>query len=344
LNDNEIICNVGLGCENESIDQGRSYVDKNINISNCFFSRSSSYSGDGGVIYVTVGSYSMNVNYSMFYNCIAERGGAIYFSSSNSYLRMICANSCSASYEEHFSYLGASQYNFVDFLSISSCSEQERGNQGIFMFNGNQKLCNTNCTNNKAYGDSGICFYYPASCSCSFCTIARNRVMDAVCVGFQASNGVMLFSNIIGNNSPSRYGVVHVSSGSSQKIHYCIFASNQNTLFDTYSNSLEVSHSFISHNERFSSRVAVSTSNNNSLTNTITYQLQFFNSIHCNADIPLIQRSLEETLRETLKETQRETVGRTYDSECEMRMLSSDLAKRKSDMYMFPIFISFVIV
>jgi len=27
LNDNEIICNVGLGCENESIDQGRSYVN-----------------------------------------------------------------------------------------------------------------------------------------------------------------------------------------------------------------------------------------------------------------------------------------------------------------------------
>ena len=38
LNNNEIICNVGLGCESESIDQGRSYIEKNINISNCFFS------------------------------------------------------------------------------------------------------------------------------------------------------------------------------------------------------------------------------------------------------------------------------------------------------------------
>ena len=119
LNDNEIICNVGLGCENESIDQGRSYVDKNINISNCFyqgrsyvdkninisncfFSRSSSYSGDGGVIYVNVGSYSMNVNYSMFYNCVcSSHGGVIYFDSSNSYLRMICANSCSCGDSVH---------------------------------------------------------------------------------------------------------------------------------------------------------------------------------------------------------------------------------------------------
>jgi len=112
LNDNEIICNVGLGCENESIDQGRSYVDKNINISNCFFLRYSSYSGNGGVIYVSASSCSMNINYSMFYNCVCSSyGGAIYFYSSNSSLRMICANSCScgASYDGHFAYLVASQ-------------------------------------------------------------------------------------------------------------------------------------------------------------------------------------------------------------------------------------------
>ena len=105
-----------------------------------------------------------------------------------------------------------------------------------------------------------------------------------------------------------------------------------------------MSHSFIDHSASFSTSTAVSTSNNNSFTNTITYQLQFFNSLHCNADIPLIQRSLEKTVKETVKETQKETIGRTYDSECEMRMLSSDLVKRKSDMYMFPIFISFVIL
>jgi len=52
LDDNEIIWDGGVGCEKESIDQGRSYVDKNINISLCFFERSLTYSGDGGVTYV----------------------------------------------------------------------------------------------------------------------------------------------------------------------------------------------------------------------------------------------------------------------------------------------------
>ena len=168
----------------------------------------------------------------------------------------------------------------------------------------------------------------------------------------------MSYANIVHNNSPSQYnGVAYVEGAGSRKMMYCIFKNNQNTLLCVYQGSLEVSHSFIDHSaSSFSTRTAVSTSNNNSFNNTITYQLQFFNAPDCNADIPLIQRSLEETLRETqretlketqretLKETQRETVGRTYDSECEMRMLSSDLVKRKSDMNMFPIFISFVIV
>jgi len=154
----------------------------------------------------------------------------------------------------------------------------------------------------------------------------------------------MSYANIVHNNSPS-YGIVYVSGAGSRKMMYCIFKNNQNFLFNVFGGSLEVSHSFIDHSaSSFSTSTAVSTSNNNSFTNTITYQLQFFNDLHCNADIPLIQRSLEETLRETQKETQKETVGRTYDSECEMRMLSSDLVKRKSDMYMYPIFISFVIV
>jgi len=323
LNDNEIICNVGLGCENESIGQGRSYVDKNINISNCFFSRSSSYSGDGGVIYVSASSCSMNVIYSMFYNCVcSSHGGAIFFSSSNSCLRMICANSCSASSWYHFAYLIASQVNQVMYLSVSNCSHTTSGTSSILIEAGDQRVDNTNSSMNNAYQVSGIYISSPSSFTSSHCTFSNNKVSHSICIHFFSTSGTisMSYVNIVHNNSPS-YGVVYVEGGGSRKMMYCIFKNNQNTLFCVWSGSLEVSHSFIDHSPSFSTSTAVSTSNNNSFTNSITYQLQFFNSIHCNADIPLIQRSLEETL----KETQRETVGRTYDSECEMRMLSSDL-------------------
>jgi len=344
LNDNEIICNVGLGCESESIDQRRSYVNVSIDISNCFFKRSSSFSGMGGVICVSVSSCSMNVNYWMFHNCVCSSfGGAIYFSSSNSYLRMICANSCSASSWYHFAILSASQVNQVEYLSVSNCSHATSGYNSIYLSSGDQRADNTNSSMNNAIGYSGISISSPSSFTSSHFTFSNNNVSYGICIGFYFKTVLMSYSNIVHNNSPSSGGVTYVY-GAFLMMMYCIFKNNQNTLFCVYQGSLEVSHSFIDHSGSFSTSTAVSTSNNNSFTNTITYQLQFFNSIHCNADIPLIQRSLEETLRVTLKETLRETVGRTYDSECEMRMLSSDLAKRKSDMYMFPIFISFVIV
>jgi len=313
LNDNEIICNVGLGCESESIGQGRSYVDKNINISNCFFSRSSSYSGNGGVICVTASSCSMNVNYSMFYNCVSSSwGGAICFSSSNSSLRMICANSCSASYY-HFAYLSASQVNQVEYLSVSNCSHTTSGINSIRLYYGDQRVDNTNSSMNNAIQISGICIYSPSSFTSSHCTFSNNKVFNSICIYFYSTSGTlsMSYANIVHNNSPSQYGVVTVWEAGSRKMMYCIFKNNQNTLFCVDKGSLEVSHSFIDHSASFSTSTAVSTSDNNSFTNTVTYQLQFFNDLHCNADIPLIQRSLEQTLRMTYERTIDQTIRET---------------------------------
>jgi len=300
LNDNEIICNVGFGCESESIDQGRSYIDKNINISNCFFSRSSSYSGNGGVIYVSASSCSMNVIYSIFYNCVcSEKGGAIYFISSNSFLRMICANRCSATWP-HFAYLSAYQVNQVEYLSVSNCSHTTSGYHSIYLSSGDQRVDNTNSSMNNAEYVSGIHIYSPSSFTSSHCTFSNNKVSNWICIYFYSTSGTisMSYANIVYNNSPNNNvdGVVYVSGAGSRKMMYCIFKNNQNTLFCVYSGSLEVSHSFIDHSESsFSNSISVSTSNNNSFTNRITYQLQFFNSIHCNADIPLPQRTPDQS-------------------------------------------------
>jgi len=183
LNDNEIICNVSLGCESESIDQGRSYIDKNISISYCFFSRSSSYMGYGGVICVNGGSYSMNINYSMFYNCVCfNDGGAIYFSSYNSSLRMICANSCSASSGYHFALLLASQVNQVEYLSVSNCSHTTSGWCSIELSSGDQRVDNTNSSMNNAAQTSGILIDSPSLFTSSHCTFSNNKVSLNVCI------------------------------------------------------------------------------------------------------------------------------------------------------------------
>jgi len=307
LNDNETICNIGLGCDNESIGQGRSYVDKNIDISHCFFTRSSSYTGSGGVIYVDGGSYSMSINYSIFYNCVCSSyGGTLYFSSSNSSLRMICANSCSAS-NGHFAYLQASQVNQVEYLSLSNCSHTTSGYYSIRLYTGDQRVDNTNSSMNNAIQVSGIFSQSPFSFTTSHCTFSNNKVSNGICIFFSSSSGTisMSYANIVHNNSPS-IGVVYVREAGSRKMMYCIFNKNQNYLFCVYGGSLELLHSFIDHStSSFSTLTVVSTSNNNSFTNTITYQLQFFNSLHCNADMPLPHRTPDQshTPKSTLENT-----------------------------------------
>jgi len=297
LNDNAIIWDVGFGCESESIDQGRSYSQMDIDISDCFFSRYSLYNGDGGVIYVYGGSYSMNINYSMFYNCVcSSQGGAIYFYSTNSSLRMICANRCSASWY-HFAYLSASQVNQVEYLSVSKCSHTTSGYYPIYLYTGYQRVDNTNSSMNNAYMGSGIGIWSPSTFTSSHCTFSNNKVSDSVCIFIWSDPGTisMSYANIVHNNSP-KDGIVSVFKGGPIKMMYCIFQNNQNYLFYLETGSLEVSHSFIDHSSSsFSSENAVSTLNNNSLTNRITYQIQFFNSHHCNADIPLPQRTSDQT-------------------------------------------------
>jgi len=312
LNDNEIIWDVGLGCENENINLGRSYVDENIDISNCFFSRVLSISGNGGVIYVTVSSCSMNINYSMFYKCVCSNiGGAIYCSFSNSSLRMICANSCSCgkAYHGNFLYIRASQMSQVEYLSVSNCSHTTDGYYTIYFIGGNQRVDNTNSSINKAFSGSCISIDIPSSFTSSYCTFSNCNVSDGKCIYLSSSFPISIsYANIVHNNSPS-FGVVFANIKGSKKMMYCIFHNNQNCLFFVSQGSLEVSHSFIDHSAAFSDYNPISTSNNNSFINRITYQLKFFNSFHCNADIPLPQRTPDEspipmiTLEETIMNT-----------------------------------------
>jgi len=301
LIDNDTILGLGLGCESENINQGRSYLNINISISDCFFSRNSLCSGNGGVICVDGGSYSMNLTLSMFFNCACSgHGGAIYFKSLNSILRMICAKGCSsgASSWGPFVYLRASQVNQEEYLSVSNCSHTTSGYYSIYLHSGNQRVDNTNSSMNNAYSTSGICIDYPSTFTSSHCTFSNNKVSSDSCVVFWSTSGTisMSYSNIVHNNSPSHYGVVSIGQSGSRKMMYCILHDNQNTLFCVLGGSLEVSHSFISHSGVFSASTAVSTTNN-SLTYRITYQIQFFNSLHCIADIPLSTplRTIEKT-------------------------------------------------
>ena len=304
-----IICD-GFGCENENIEHGRSYENDNILISHCFFSRSSVYSGEGGVIYVFGGlAYSMRMDYTMLYNCAcSSNGGAIFFYSNSSYMGMICANSCSCGAQDsgHFAYIVCINGNEVEYLSVSNCWNNSYGFGPICLNSGNIRVDNMNSSMNQACQISGISVSYPSAFSSSHCTFSNNKVMEAICLAFFSFSGILpiSYANIVNNNSPLEYGVVTCKSTGSRKMMFCIYQNNSNYLFFVYHGSLEVSHSFIDHSlSSFSSSIAVSTETNNSFSYILTYQIQYYQSHHCNADIPLPQRTIDQSPMKSFQET-----------------------------------------
>jgi len=338
-------CLFFCGCEGELLDNGRSYYNISIAIENCFFSRLLQYSSDGGVIYIFGGSHTMNITITMFYNCTCSSdGGAILFYSLNLFLNMVCANRCSAS-NFHFSYLRASQTNSVEFLSVSQCSHLTTGYYPICIYNGYQTVYNTNSSMNHAIQTSGIYIILPTSFTGSFCTISSNKVSHSISIYLNSNSGIVSSTNIVNNNSPSGNAVIY--SYGSYILSFCVMDNNENTLFRIQSGSLEISNSIISHAGALSTSTSVSTSMNNTIDlvepydKRNTYQIQFYNSYYCNADIPFILPTLIYTMRisplktpeETISMTEQETYIMTYETTIkETNNLTPELTIHRSYM------------
>jgi len=302
-NQDNMILNWAQACINQNIDQGRSYNNVNIDISDCFFIRSSNYNNNGGIIFVNQTPISMIVSFSMFFQCYCDSsGGAIYFSSTNAELRKICACKCSA-YQRHFAQISTSLDLKVEYLSSTSCSSVSSGYISLDLFKGNQKFVNSNSSMNFAEQVSCLCVNSPSFFESSMCTFSNCNAKKSFCIYFEHNEGTMAYANIVNNHSPFSFGVVHVIGGKTQ-LKYCIFYSNQATLFSISFGTLDISHCFLSPHAKTST-----TGSNNSITQKNTYHHQFFNSFYCFTDISIItpMKSLDRTPLITLINTPKTT-------------------------------------
>ena len=277
-------------CVKEVLDQGRSYIDESVEIKNCFFSRLSVYTGNGGVLYIKGTLYSMVIHSSMFYNCYcSSKGGAIWFSSKESSLKMLCAKGCSASAGCHFGDIVASQNSYLAYFSFSYCSNISIGQASLAMSSQEQTINNLNSSLNNAVSYSGISIGSSPNFSLTYCSFSNNIVTDSVSLNIYSSSGSIYNSNIVHNYSPT-HAIVFLNLGSSQ-IMYSVFYSNQKVLFCVYSGSLTVYHCNFHECGTFSKLTPVSTGNNNSFTKKQTYHIVFFYSYYCNADNPIINKT-----------------------------------------------------
>jgi len=309
-------------CINQNITQGRSYNDIDVEIWDCIFQRFLIFSDQGGVIRLKGGSNSMNATSSSFINCTSSKeGGAIYFTSDNSYINMICAFRCSAS-SYQFGIFQTTKNITVGFLSISACSYKAETDFSVYLSYGNQIVETTNSSMNNAKQVSSIIFNTAAKHRSNYCTFANNYAKDYVCIYLVSKTFTVSSANIVNNNSPSTYGVIR-SNEATVRLEYCVFYMNQNILFN---GPINVYNSFISHSG------ITSSTNNNSLTLYQTYRIEFYNALYCNTDNdPLIQtpvttvcmsleqspvQSMCDTFEMTHEQSLKNTPYRTFDSKC----------------------------
>jgi len=264
-------------CVSEHIVSGLSYNNTDIQIFDCFFSRLSKYTGNGGVIYIVGDLYSMKIEYSMFYCSCSNVGGAVFFSSLHSSIKKICANNCLSS-SGHFAYIRVTQTCVVEYLSVSNCANTTTGHYAIYVSGGDQKFDDTNSSYNNAARYSAIGVTSVLSYDSFRCTFAYNKESEGIVIAFYQNSGTVSFANIINNNSPS-FGVIHNNHPlGHSKFKYCVIHSNQGTFLHISDGTITFYHSFISHSG------VTSSINNNTIKKTQTYDYRFFESQFCKAE------------------------------------------------------------
>jgi len=278
LNAKQFLCSA---CENEFAVADRSYSDSSISINDCSFWRLSPFSGNGGVIFVSVSSKSQTIVSSLFHHCFTGTiydGGAIYFNSASSSLSMVCATNCSARVS-NFAHLIASGNNYVDLNTVGNIVGYNDSQRAISITNGNIKVDRSNFSKNQAWMTTTVGFGSPSSLSSRYNSYVDNNASHANCIGFWWNSGGISFANVIRNNSPLNYGVILVSNMGSYSITYCIFYENRDSLFSRPQGTFTIQHNFISHPGYTTS------SSNNSIGAYPSYAISFFTTFQCVDDL-----------------------------------------------------------
>jgi len=306
-------------CIDEEIDEGRSYFGTDIDILECFFRRTSTFTGDGGIIYINNQADYVSIVKTMFFSCSSgNQGGALYLVVyTRIYLSKICANSCYTLLYGHFGILFSHLENEIFFLSVSNCSYSKSGFFPVSFYDGFQKLFESNFSNNYAYSTSGIVIGNPQSLESGGCSFYNNSSLNDVCICFSRKSGTLSNSNIVKNNSPNTKGVIFVEENGDYIINNCIFKANDNSLMFVEKGFLTLSNCFISHHESITGNTAI-TITNCSETATSTYFQQFFQSFFCIVENPYVDPTPFRTENVSPDMTLKETADITFENTLEM--------------------------
>ena len=129
------------GCDNED-GVGRSYTvsSNSLTLESCSFVRTTIFSGEGGVIYVS--NFDLSISDSTFVNCSANNnGGAINVNYGNFLFSRCCASSCAVfSAYGALAYIVAKDSINIEHLTFIDCSKTMQSYDALSLCYGNSSL------------------------------------------------------------------------------------------------------------------------------------------------------------------------------------------------------------
>ena len=285
----------------------RSYTNSmNFLFSNCFFSRSTHFSGNGGVLYIYNINSFLKVEYCVFYRCIAGStapdgnnyggGGAIYYLCETfgfSEMKFVCAIECmtNSGYYGQFAYIrpNKNQINSLFQISVQKSSNSLSLSRyyTILLLNGYQKIQNSNYSNNENTIASSISINTAFDSqivltkfnNCYNCT---SSLSGSLYYSTSQFNDSISFLNVISNRMISNTdGVLFFSWINSVNISRCIFSNNINKLIKNYnSNSINLFNCYLNHEIINLGNIFINMSLNFNI-QTQTYQIMDYFTFLC---------------------------------------------------------------
>jgi len=292
---------VQMSCENETINEGRSYISVySIVLNNCNFARFSQLEANGGVVFMESDS-NLSVDECMFYYCQVSNyfwGGAIFVKTQSCSISKTCVSQNYA-YEGKFASISGKECAYLRYISINNCTDSMDGGSTLLLSKCHQILTESNLSMNRAEEASGIFIQNPKDFECSRSTFSYNDASEEMCIHISGGKGNFFSINYIHNTSPDNCPSIFVDDGANFIFHNCVFVNNLKILFGADESDLIIVNSTIFHNGLiFSDSVKTS---NIILSYTSEMRFIYFRSYYCEAEVDFYPNL---TFRETPSHTQ----------------------------------------
>ena len=123
--------------------------------------------------------------------------------------------------------------------------------------------------------------YFQSSNNLAFLynTILKNNVTSDICLYFLSCNGIVESNNIVENNSPISFGVIHTFY-SPLTFSNCFFFNNKNQLFNSGGSTIIITNCHIFH-ENSISLTFINLYSDNLYSLTSTYHINHYETFFC---------------------------------------------------------------